>query len=431
VKILLFSTLYPNAGQPHHGIFVENRLRHLLAYGGDSSRVVAPVPWFPSSNPRFGRYATYAGAPRAEVRHGIQVDHPRYPVVPKVGMSAAPGLLYLAARAGVRRLLAEGFDFDLIDAHYIYPDGVAAALLAREFGRPFVMTGRGTDLKLIPRYALPRRMIRWAADRADGLITVGDALAQDLAQLGVARERVRVLRNGVDLKQFVRDPARRAALRAAHGLAGPVVLSVGNLIDLKGHHLAIRAIAELPGVHLLIAGTGPRDRSLRDLAQSLGVAERVTFLGSVPHGDLKGYYAAADALVLASSREGWPNVLLESLACGTPVVATAVDGSLEVVQAEVAGCVVGDRRADAIARGLADVLARRSDPAAVRAYAEAFSWDATSAGQRALFAEILAARGGRGLAHTGPLAEPPSGAVMPAADIDGAPSPAARHVADV
>ena len=396
MKILLFSTLYPNAAQPHHGVFVENRLRHLLAGDGVEARVVAPIPWFPSANPRFGAYAEFARAPGAEVRAGIPVVHPRYPVLPKIGMVPAPVLLYLAARASVRRLLAEGFDFDLIDAHYIYPDGIAAALLAREFGRPFVMTGRGTDLNLIPRYRLPRRMIRWAAARADGLITVCDALAEDLAELGVARARVRVLRNGVDLAQFSRDPARRAELRAVHGLDGPVVLSVGHLIERKGHDLAIRALVDLPGAHLLIAGTGPLARPLKELAESLGVAARVSFLGGVPHAQLKGYYAAADVLVLASSREGWPNVLLESLACGTPVVATAVDGTPEVVRAEVAGRVVAARTPAAIAAGLADVLARRADPAAVRAYAEDFSWDATSAGQRALFAEILAARSGEG-----------------------------------
>ena len=130
LRLLTFSTLFPNAVSPYHGVFVENRLRHLLASGEAESRVIAPVPWFPSANPRFGTYAAYAAAPRRERRHGIDIDHPRYPLIPRFGMTVAPALLYLWVMPAVRRLLRSGYDFDLIDAHYFYPDGVAAALIA-------------------------------------------------------------------------------------------------------------------------------------------------------------------------------------------------------------------------------------------------------------------------------------------------------------
>ncbi len=391
MKILLFSTLYPNAAQPHHGIFVENRLRHLLDTTGWEARVVAPVPWFPAAASRLGPgYAAFAQVPAAERRHGIEVLHPRYPVIPKVGMTVAPGLLCAAARGSVKRLLRDGYDFDLIDAHYFYPDGVAAAMLAAELGKPFVVTGRGTDLNLIPRYRLPRAQIAWAAERAEGLITVCDALADDLAALGVDRARVSVLRNGVDLTTFTPDPRGRERLRGELEVSGPVVLSVGHLIERKGHDLAIRAIAGMPEASLLIVGSGPEEAALKRLTHELGMEERVRFVGSVPHETLKNYYSAADILILGSSREGWPNVLLESMACGTPVVATAVNGSPEVVRDPVAGQVVSERSPEALARGLAAVLADLPERAAVRRYAEDFSWDATSRGQQALFTRILA-----------------------------------------
>ncbi|MDH5537210.1 MAG: glycosyltransferase, partial [Betaproteobacteria bacterium] len=171
MRILTFSTLYPNAARPSHGIFVETRLRHLVAGGWVDSRVVAPVPWFPSRNPRFGAYAVHASAPREEQRHGIQVLHPRYPVLPKIGMTLAPFLLAQSVKPVIERVLAQ-YPFDLIDAHYFYPDGVAAILLGRHFGKPVVITARGTDVNLIPRYRLPRAMIRWAARHAAGMITV-------------------------------------------------------------------------------------------------------------------------------------------------------------------------------------------------------------------------------------------------------------------
>ena len=173
MKILTFSTLFPNDIQPYHGVFVENRLRHLLERcDGIESRVIAPVPWFPFAGSAFGQYGKYAAAPRRETRHGLEIDHPRYPVIPKVGMTLAPFLLYAASRGPVRRLLESGYDFDLIDAHYFYPDGIAAAMLGRQLGKPVVITARGTDLNLIPQYALPRRMILWAAAQAAGMITV-------------------------------------------------------------------------------------------------------------------------------------------------------------------------------------------------------------------------------------------------------------------
>src|SRR5262249_42318351 len=150
LRVLTLTTLYPNKAQPHHGVFVENRLRHLVASGRVEARVMAPVPWFPLQGRSFGSYGVFASVPAREERHGVSIDHPRYPVIPRIGMSAAPWLLYRAIKGPMRRLIASGVTFDLIDAHYFYPDGVAAVMLAREFGLPVSITARGTDLNLIP-----------------------------------------------------------------------------------------------------------------------------------------------------------------------------------------------------------------------------------------------------------------------------------------
>ena len=386
LRILTYTTLFPNAAQPVNGVFVENRLRHLLASGGVEARVMAPVPWFPSANPKFGAWAAFAAVPAAEERHGNPILHPRYPVIPKIGMTVAPALLYAWTRAAVRKLQSE-WDFDLIDAHYFYPDGVAAALIARELGKPLVITARGTDLNLIPDYPLPRRQILWAAGRADGMITVCDALKRKLLDMGVPGEKVVVLRNGVDLKGF--RPLDRDAARRELGLDGKVVLSVGLLIERKGHYLIIDALKQLPDVTLLIAGSGPDRAELEHRAAVAGVASRVQFLGQVPHEKLAAVYSAADALVLASSREGWANVLLEAMACGTPVAATDVWGTAEAVTAPEAGVLIGERSAAGIADGVRRLFADLPDRAATRRYAELFSWDDTTQGQLDLFARIV------------------------------------------
>ncbi len=387
LRLLTFSTLFPNAAAPSHGIFVENRLRHLLASGEAETRVIAPVPWFPSRNPRFGAYSAYAAAPRREHRHGIDIDHPRYPLIPKIGMTITPALLYLWALPAVRRLLASGYDFDLIDAHYFYPDGVAAAVIARRLGKPVTITARGTDINLIPAYSLPRRQILWAAARAQGMITVCQALKDEMATLGIDSDRITVLRNGVDLDLF--RPADRDSLRSRYGLTRPTLISVGHLIERKAHDLVIEALPHLPEFELLIVGDGPEDAKLRALAARLNVADRVQFMGRRPHDELPGLCAAADALVLASSREGWANVLLEAMACGTPVVASNVWGTPEVVAVPEAGRLMAERTGKSIAEATADLFANLPDRAATRRYAEGFSWDATTRGQLDLFRGIL------------------------------------------
>ncbi|MEG8043161.1 glycosyltransferase [Sphingomonas sp. LR59] len=255
MKILVLSSLYPNAVQRRHGIFIEHRVGH-VARPGDEVRVVAPVPWFPSADPRFGRYAEFANAPHAAVRRGVTVTYPRYPVVPKIGMIAAPWLMAAALYRHIARIRRE-FDFDVIDSYYLYPDGVAASLLARKFDRPFVMSALGTDVSLIPHYRAERAMILAAIDRASATTAVAAALRDELIAIGAAPGKVCVVEHGVDLVLFS-PPADRMALRRRMGITAPTVLSVGHLIDRKGHDFAIRAIATLPDVRLMIAGDGPR-----------------------------------------------------------------------------------------------------------------------------------------------------------------------------
>jgi glycosyltransferase involved in cell wall biosynthesis len=392
IRTLLFSTLFPSSARPTFGVFVETRLRELLKTGEVETRVVAPVPWFPSADPRFGSWATLAATPRVADRDGVQVRYPRYLLPPGVGMTVAPLTLALGARPAVARLLREGFDFDLIDAHYYYPDGVAAALLARWFDRPFVVTARGTDVNLIPRYPAPRRMIRWTAGRAFASIGVCRALVDALAGLGADRAKLHVMRNGVDLERF--RPLPQAECRVALGLPrdARILLSVGNLVELKGHHLACAAMADLPGFHLLIVGEGEERNRLEGLIASRGLGQRVTLLGARPNAELARWYSAADALILASSREGWANVLLEGLACGTPVVATAVGGTPEVVRNPIAGRLMGARDAASLVAAVQSLFAAYPERTAVRRYAEGFGWAETSAAQVALFRQVTARR---------------------------------------
>jgi teichuronic acid biosynthesis glycosyltransferase TuaC len=400
LHLLTFGTLYPSAARPNHGVFVENRLRHLAESGEASSTVLAPAPYYPRGplaariGHRFG-WAQTAQTPRLEVRHGLAVHHPRFLAIPKIGMNIAPFLLAGAARPVVRRLLDDGVRIDLIDAHYLYPDGVAAVMLARHFGLPVTVTARGSDVTQLPDYPLPRRMIRWAIGRADALIAVSAALGRRMIELGADPAKVHVLRNGIDVRLF--RPVARAPVCRELGLPDDVrlLISVGHLIERKRTHLAIAAIALLPEVHLAIVGDGPERAALEALTRRLDVAERVHFLGPRPHDALPSYYSAADAMVLASSREGWANVLLEAMACGTPVIASDIAGNAEVVQSREAGLIVRENTPEGIAEAACALFDNPPERAATRAYAERFSWDETTQGQLRLFRAILAHRAAR------------------------------------
>jgi len=324
VKIITFSSLYPNAVQPRHGIFVEERLKNLLHTGKIEARVVAPVPWFPLASKRFGQYAELARVPRSQTRIGLTVEYPRYPVIPKIGMTLTPLLMATALLGPVKRIQKAFGSNIVLDAHYLYPDGVAAVWIGRQLGLPVILTARGNDVTLLPQYFAPRAMINWAVRHAFRVITVSEALREQLITLGTEPGKVITLRNGVDLARF--HPVDHEEARARVGMSGTTLLSVGHLIERKGHEVIIESLPSLEGVNHYIVGEGPLEAKLRQLAHKLGVDDRVTFVGNVSQEHLIDYYSAADALVLPSMREGMPNVVLEALACGTPVIAARCEG---------------------------------------------------------------------------------------------------------
>lgn len=386
MKILTFTTLYPNNVKNGHGIFVEQRLRNLLKLKGISAKVIAPVPWFPFSSKKFGQYAKFAEVLRKEERFNIHIEHPRYPLIPKIGMTISPILMALWLYPVFKKSL-ENDDVDIIDAHYFYPDGVAAVILGRIFNKPVVITARGTDINLIPQFYLPRKMILWAAKSATNIVTVCEALKNELVTLGVDKNKIQALRNGVDLTFF--HPEDISQSKEKLKICRPTLLSVGHLVERKGHHFVIEAMKNLPEYDLLIAGDGEEKEALKKLAKELNVAERVTFLGSVSHQDLVTIYSAVDLLVLASSREGWANVLLEAMACGTPAIATNIWGTSEVITAPEAGLLIEQRSANAIVDAVRTIEKNMPSRTETRMYAENFSWDDTVNRLYSLFDHIV------------------------------------------
>lgn len=386
VRVLTMTSLFPNGEMPRHGIFVRERLRHLVETQPVEADVVAPVAWFPARGRRWGHYGRLARIPATETMDGIEVRHPRFLTLPRVGNAFNPLSMAMAVRRCLERQRLA--DFDLIDAHYAFPDGVAAILLGGWLGKPVVVTVRGSDVNTLPDERAAGWWLRRTLWRCDEVIAVSQSLAERTTALEPRLAgRVSVLRNGVDRRRFT-----ITAGRSERPEAGPALLSVGNLIPLKGHDLVIRALERLPGSTLTIVGEGPQRASLARLAEELGLGSRVRFTGNVDQAELSGLYNASDVTVLASESEGLPNVVLESLACGTPVVATNVGGVGEVLRHPDAGRMTDDRSAPALAAAVNAVLDRRPAPERVREQAAPFDWDATSAGVYRVFARVAGSR---------------------------------------
>jgi glycosyltransferase involved in cell wall biosynthesis len=235
-------------------------------------------------------------------------------------------------------------------------------------------------------------MIRWTLLRADAVIAVSGALKKAMIDLGVNSNKIHVIPNGVDAERFGllnREEARKL-LKLPVG--NPLIVSVGALIRSKGHHTLIDAFAQIcmrhAGLQLYILGEGPARAELESLVRKLGLEERIRLTGKRPNEELQQWFNAAEVSCLASEREGWPNVVTESLACGTPVVATGVGGIPEILRSTEFGIIV-DQTADSVAQGLGDALARDWDRPTISRQARARSWAVVAGELEELFSSLI------------------------------------------
>lgn len=379
-RVLVFSTLFPNPSQPQAGLFVRERA---FRVGRELPLVVvAPVPWFPLQGwIRKWRPQFRPEAPRFSEQHGHAVYHPRFFSVPAWFKFLDGFFMALGAFPALRKLKRESA-FNVIDAHFAYPDGCAATLLGKWLRVPVTITLRGTEVP-ISRFPIRRRLLKAALRKATRVFSVSDSLKRHAVSLGIAEAKIRVVGNGVDTQKF--KPIARDDARSQLGLPldAPVLISVGGLVERKGFHRVITCLPELrrsyPGIRFLIAGgaspEGDMSARLHDQVAQLDLEDVVHFLGAIASDKLHIPLSAADVFVLATSNEGWANVFLEAMACGLPVVTTRVGGNAEVVAHPGLGTLVALGDTEELTRAIADALNTNWDRRAIIAYAKANSWD--------------------------------------------------------
>lgn len=346
-----------------------------------SRKVIAPVQYFPLLGLFPGsKFHHNVQIPKVETQEGVTVYHPRYMTIPGTSLIDAAGAMTSAAEKILPKIYTDPETFDLVDGHYLYPDGVAAYEIAQKYDKPLILTARGSDVNFWMEQPAQKEKILRALTYARKVICVSIALKNRLIEHGITADKITVIMNGVDRSIFKADllPAR----------TGEYLLSIGNLVPLKGHEYILRALVKLPDEKLVIIGSGPLEARLKKLAQQLNLADRVTFLPNIPHDELPDFYRKAKCTILMSSMEGMPNVILESLASGTPVIATNVGGIAEVVTKDN-GLLIAERTAEALTGALKIALQHSWDRPQISSDMSYLDWHETARQLHRCFAQAL------------------------------------------
>lgn len=369
LKVLSLCGTFPNPGEPGCGTFSRASLTALAEIADVA--VIAPIAPCDYDNPN-RRGLGRRSVPLVRQDGNLQILHPAWLYFP--GNLAVNGFCLAASLLWTVLRLRRRFRFDLIDAHWCHPEGVAGWLLARLCGCPYVVRLHGNELvNSRPRF---RRMLMSRALRgASRLVAVSDQLRNLAVSLGADGKNIRVIPNGVDTTIFF--PKGRSAR------ARPLIVSAGRLVEAKGHQYAIEALRIMHDrnvdAELVIAGAASRglpdyEGNLRDLVARRGLEKSVRFLGWIPPDRLAGWMSAADVFCLPSLREGCPNVILEALACGTPVVAADVGMVRELVPTPEFGLIVRAGDTNLLASALEQSLQKEWNRTAISQWGQARSW---------------------------------------------------------
>jgi teichuronic acid biosynthesis glycosyltransferase TuaC len=388
-QILSLSTVYPRPSEENLGVFVKSRLEHVARIL--PVKVVSPVPIVD-----YGAKGQRSHAiPQRRQDGEIEVFYPRWFYPPQGGFLNS---WFLAARLiPFLRKLRRSYWFDVLDAHFGHPVGVAAGLTAAAINCPFTITLRGNET-MHAQAAGRRRWMQWAFQRAARIITVSESLRQFAISIGADPRRVRTIPNGIDAKVFYPRPYLETRSRLGMPLDRPVILSAGYLIERKGHHRVVRALAELraagiPAELWIVGGPGREGRfeqEIHSVIRECGLADAVHVVGAVKAAVLSEYMSATDLFCLASSREGWPNVVHEALGCGAPVVATNVGGIPDMLPSPDYGLIIPPDDPAALVNALGNGLQKNWDRARISSWGRSRSWEQVAAETVAVLDEVVA-----------------------------------------
>lgn len=359
MRVLAVTRIFPNSLEPLSSPF--NRQQFTALAAKCDLEVLEAIPAVPIVS-RFGvpeRAARLRALPRQELVGGIPTHFMRTLYVPRVGLGLA-GPLFVASAVPYVSLVRRA---DVLLGAWAYPDAASAVVLGRAFSKPVVVKVHGSDVNVIAQRAGARAWLTRVLPHATMAVAVSKPLVGALEALGVPRDRIRYVPNGVDTELFHPRPQDEARVKLGIDSNDPMVLFVGRLEPAKGIDELLAAIATVrasrPRTRFVLLGDGVSGDRVREVAQ--GAGGYVHAPGPRPLGEVADWLAACDVFCLPSHREGTPNVVLEALAAGRPVVATQVGGIPDIVD-DAVGRLVPPKDAPALSAALLDALDVPWDP---------------------------------------------------------------------
>jgi len=375
MKVLVITNLFPNRTAQHVAMFNKQQIVELANHC--DLKVIAPIAYFPLIK-SLKESHSWRDVPARDVIDGIEVFYPRYLVTPKIGR-ALYGFTFLSPVKKLVKEITKGFNFDVIYGTWAYPDGFASALIAKSLDKPLVLKVHGTDINELAKSYLRGKLIKFALKEAKTVLAVSDALKQAVIGLGIPEEKVYLLPNGLDTDKFSPMPKLQQRGRVNLPKDNQVILFIGNLKPVKGLTYllgAFNAIRKNNGnnIRLVLVGDGKQRQELEAKVASFGMEKDVSFMGMRPHAEVPLWLNASDVLCLPSLHEGMPNVVLEALACGIPVVATNVGGIPEIIEENANGFLVPPQDSKILAEKLKLALSKSWNTPKLRGCVEHLSW---------------------------------------------------------
>lgn len=393
LKVLVLSHMYPNPVNWHAGVFVHNQCKALVQSGVEV-QVVSPIPSFPF----YYKWSGYKQLPQRTEIEGISVHYVPTRMFPGGFFFSAYGYLYQKSLLPVLSELYKEFPFDLIHCHTIFPDGNAGVRLKEHFQVPIFSTIHGSDIMLYPKRSKGvYQQTLFALKENDQVITVSRRL-QDEAETMHQDVRIQTIYNGFYPDQFRPGDQTVARKKLDLPMDKKICLFVGNLYPVKGLSYLLQAFSKLAShtdqVQLVLVGDGKLKSPLQREANTLGIGPVVSFMGRRPYDEIPTWLQSADVVVLSSLSEGLPSILLESMACGKPMIATDVGGIAEILQDGETGRLVPARNVEKLANALTDLLVHQADQVkemGEKAYqaSQAFTWNENAKQTVSIYQQVL------------------------------------------
>lgn len=400
IRVLIISHLYPRKTDPILGNFVHLQVKHLLKEGCQVE-VISPVPYAPRIFWTNLRRRAYGQTPVFDVIEGIFVYYPRFIRAPGSWFHGPSSYTFYRSILRLADNIVKEFQPHILHTYDATPDGYATLLLKKRYNLPLVCSVLGADINVYPFYKpLTLQLTQQVIAQADQLVAVSEALRKSVEVLAQPKREIRVIYMGCDIGVFRPDEAARKRTREFLGISPKekIILFVGRLVRAKGVFELVEAFSQLrsrlPKTHLVLLGDD-RDRlRLENQVRQKGLNDVVHFIGVRPHSEMPSWLNAADLFVLPSHNEGLPNVVVEAMACGIPVVATNVGGIPEVIEDKRSGLLIEKGDIHSLASAIEDLLRRDEKRKEMGTYGRSviernFSWCKSAKALREVYDEIL------------------------------------------